>query len=182
MKPAPLATALALGLLAISLAGPAGSLAAPPVDAGTSAFAYAVAGEVHVQARYYDGLGSTKVSFTMLQGQSGHAGDRLSPGARCTEWHGTFHQVAIKARAADNARDAFHLLRGFALAVPPGAPAERPTPGFTFDALGGPGAWSGNLVVCDHPDGPGAVDFQGTVATAPVVRGPYAALAVVQEG
>lgn len=180
MKPALLA--LAIGLLATSAAPPGGALGLPPAEAGTSAFAYAATGALHVQARYYDGLGSTKVSFTMLQGQSGQADDRLSTGARCTEWHGTFHQVAVKAREADNVRDGFYALAGPALALPPQAPLDRPVPGFTFDALGGPGAWSGNLLVCDHPDGAGAVDFQARVAAAPLVQGPYAALAVVQEG
>lgn len=165
-------------LLAAPWAMAPGALAEPS-PTGYEHYAYAVGGHVHVQARYFDGVGSTKFSFLMFQGQSGAAGDRIVAGARCTEWRGTFTQVAVKARTEDNAIDAFLILQGFAAAVPPTATGARTGPGFQFDALGGPGAFRGILTVCDHPDGYGAVDFEGGLGDMPLAHLP-AYLGVVQ--
>lgn len=170
---------LALCLLAATAAPLA--LAGGGSPSGTESYLYAPGGVVHAQARYFDGVASTKVAFTMLQGQGGAADDRLSPGARCTEWHGSFTAVSVKAGADDNSHAAFFELAGFAAAVPPTADGQRTTPGWTLDALGGPGAWEGVLLVCDHPDGDGAADFTGTVADMPFTHAPYAGIVHVQE-
>lgn len=169
-----LLAATALGALA--LAGGPG-----PGPTGAEDYVYALGGVVHAQARYFDGLASTKVAFLMLQGQGGAADDRLSPGARCTEWHGTFTLVSLKAGAEDNSHAAVLELSGFAAAVPPTADGQRAGPGWTVDVMGGPGAWDGVLLVCDHPDGDGAADFTGTVADMPFTHAPYAGLVHLQE-
>lgn len=160
-------------------------LAAPALGGGsptgTEDYLFAPGGGVHAQARYFDGLGSTKMAFLMFQGQSGAANDRLSAGARCTEWHGAFTQVTVKAGEADNAGEAFYAIGGFLAAAPPMATGQRTGVGFHLDALGGPGAWEGTLTVCDHPDGDGVVDFVGALTDMPFTHAPYAGLVHVQE-
>lgn len=157
MRPALPAVVLCLGALLAS----GGSALPVPRD---HAHVFALGGSVHVEARYFDGLGSTKFGFLMLQGDGGRQDDRLDPGAQCTEWHGTFTQVEVKARPEDNAASSAFDLRGEVASVPPGAPRAGGAAGFTFDALGGPGAFQGVLDVCDHPGALGLVSFTGTPA------------------
>lgn len=161
-------------------------LAVPALGGGLvvqdSAFVFSDAGSVHVQARFFDGLASTKMGFLMFQGESGQADDRLSPGARCTEWHGTFTQVTIKARVQDRVALASFELTGHVAAIPADADPTRAAPGFVVDLIGGPGAFAGRLLVCDHPDGDGVVDFEGAPARMPFTHvQAYPSLVQVQE-
>lgn len=180
--PARAATLALLALLALAASG-AGPALAVGNPLGNDVYAFVTGGSVHVQARYYDGLGSTKFGFMMFQGDGGRENDRIDPGAQCTEWHGTFTQVEVKAGGNENVASAAFRLAGFAAAAPLDAPATGDQPGFTFDALGAPGAFEGTLDVCDHPGSLGLVSFTGTLAPVFLAHAPAnAGIVQIQEG
>jgi hypothetical protein len=151
-------------LTLLALAPVAAALAAPLPLPADHAHLFALGGSVHAQARYFDGLGSTKFGFVMFQGDGGRQNDRLDPGAQCTEWHGTFTQVEVKARPDDNVASAVFNMTGQLAALPPDAATVGGAQGFLFDALGSPGAFLGVLDVCDHPGSFGLVSFTGSPA------------------
>ncbi|MCA1814146.1 MAG: hypothetical protein LC624_09385 [Halobacteriales archaeon] len=156
------ALVLLLGLAPV-LAGMGAALPALPA-LSEHAHLFLLGGAVHVQARYFDGLGSTKFGFLQFQGDGGRQDDRIDPGAQCTEWHGTFTQVEVRAQPEDNVASSEYALSGQLAALPPDAPTSGGAAGFTFDALGGLGAFDGVLDVCDHPGSFGLVSFTGSPA------------------
>lgn len=149
---------------------PAASLAAAD-PAEQEAYLLAADAGIVALARYHDGLGSTKFSFLMWTGNTGGTTHRLESGAVCTEWHGTFTQLALRATAADGVEAASYEVRSAAAAVPPEATGAG-AGGFLLDLAGGPGFLAGDLGVCDHPGSIGTVSFSGATAPMFAVRGP----------
>lgn len=126
---------------------------------------------VFAEAVYADGVGSTKMGFVQVEGESGTAEDRLVPGASCTEWVGTFSQVLIEARAEDDVASGEVDIRGYAIAVPTEADGTLTGDGWVLDAIGGPSVLRGRLLVCDGttPGPDGLVRFTGVREDLPFV-------------
>ena len=150
-------------LVLLAVLAPLANAALPTAPA---TYVFPTGGSVSLDVTYADGLGSTKFGFEQLGGRTGGPSQRLVAGALCTEWDGTFTQVLVRASAADNAASARLNVLGAAVAT---APPTRDSAGFTFDALGGPGAWEGVLLVCDDAAGVGSIHFAATLARTPVV-------------
>lgn len=154
-----------VALAAAALVVPALTAAALPLP--TAVFALADEGSMDALVFYYDGLGSTKIAFSQFQGSTGQADDRLSPGAICTEWHGTFHNVVVKAGSSDNAQSAHYVIAN-ALATTPDAQAERDDVGWVLDATGAGPSIHGTLQACDNPSGAGVAFLRATGGTLPL--------------
>lgn len=118
-------------------------------------YAFTDSGTVAATVHYADGIATTKMGFFQITGTSGTPSDRLSATAECTEWIGTFSQVLVEAGTEDNVNTSdVRILGGIAS---PGAARVHTDVPFVLDALGGPLAYKGSLLVCDDPVGDGLI-------------------------
>lgn len=158
--------------LAMVAGGLAGSAAASHSPAGEDVFAFVDEADIDLRVAYADGMATTKFGFNQFSGERNDADERLSPGAECTEWVGRFNQVAVQARPQDNVDSVELTMSGYEATLAPDADPTRDEQGWTFEALGAPGAFDGTLLVCDRPNGNGVIDFDaelaGTLGSGPM--------------